>query len=381
MEGLEQQTLTELSVDREVRKAAGFREVAKKITPQILRTLYDNQVKESPRRPDAGKPFFAPRDGTLPKRGAKRDEDQLAIALANHARASERDVHLPARLPSDDPGTLRVLDYHVPLKVAAADPGMARADVIGIGRDDRMVVLALRWLAASAKRGSTGDTPLRFLLDGLATCACLEANAAALRAEAKESVGVTFADAPPILLLVASPRWWELARKREAQKGAAWINQLERLARVLEGSEGAGDLVGPDGDDSPPVEPIGIEVRFVSLHVDAEPAWEVDADEKPTFAAPPRFATAWESTAGRIKPKSKPRSRTAVAEPEIIEPDLSRPVRGYKLNDAYEAGDRIEHPTLGLGVVQGVAGPTKIAVLFDGEKKVLVHDRPSPGGP
>lgn len=380
MEGLEQQTLIELSIDREVRKAAGFREVAKKISPQILRTLYDNQVKESPRRADAGKPYFGSRDGTLPKRGAKRDEDQLAIALVNHSRATAREVHLPSRLPSDDAGTLRVLDYHVPLKVAAGDAGMARVDAIGIGRDDRIVVLALRWLAGTATRGSTGDTPLRYLLDGLATCAALEANAAAVRAEAQESLGVTFSDAPPILLLMASPRWWELARKREAQKGAAWINQLERLARVLEGSEGSGELVGPDGDDSPPVKPIGIEVRYLSLHVEAEPAWELDAD-KPTFAAPPRFATAWESTAGRIKPKSKPRSRTALAEPEIIEPDLSRPVRGYKLNDAYEAGDRIEHPTLGLGVVQGVAGPTKIAVLFDGEKKVLVHDRPSPGGP
>jgi hypothetical protein len=379
LEDLEHKTLVELSSDREVRKAAGFREVAKKITPHILRTLYDNQVKESPRRGEAGKPYFAPRDGTLPKRGAKRDEDQLAIALANHARATERELHLPSRLPGDEAGTLRVLDYHVPLKVAAADPGVARIDALGIGRDDRMVVLDLRWLAPSAKRGSTGDTPLRYLLEGLTACAALEANGAMVRAEAKEKLGVTFSEEPPILLLMASPRWWELARKREAQKGAAWINQLERLARVLEGSEGAGDEVGPGGDDAPPVPPIGVEVRFVSLHVEADPAWTLE-DDKPTLAAPPRFATAWESTAGRIKPKSRPRGKPAVVEPEIIEPDLSRPVRGYKVHDAYSAGDRIDHPTLGLGVVQGVAGPTKIEVLFDGEKKVLVHDRPSPGG-
>lgn len=380
MERWENQTLIELSTDREVRKAAGFREVATKISPQILRALYDNQVKASPRRAEAGKPFFAPRDGTLPKRGAKRDEDQLAIALANYARNAERELYIPSRLPGDDAGTLRLLDYHVPLKLTAADPGVARADAIGIGRDDRMVVLALRWLAASATRGSTGDTPLRYLLEGLAACAALEASATALRAEAKERLGVSFSDAPPILLLVASPRWWELARRREAQKGAAWIGQMERLARVLEGSEGTGEEVGPDGDDSPPVEPIGIEARYVALHVEADPAWALE-EERPTLAASPRLTTAWESTAGRMRPKTRSRGKPAVVEPEIVEPDLSRPVRGYKIHDAYSAGDRIEHPTLGLGVVQAVAGPTKIEVLFDGEKKVLVHDRPSPGGP
>ena len=377
---MEHETLIDLAADREVRKAAGFREVAKTISPQILRRLYDNQVKAAPRRAEAGKPFFAERDGTLPKRGAKRDEDQLAIALANHGRALEKPLFLPSRLPGDDAGTLRIVDYHVPLRVTAQDAGPARIDALGVGRDERMVVVALRWLSPTANRGSTGDTPLRYLLEGLAACAAVQASGAALRAEAQEKRGIAFSDAPPILLLLASPRWWELARKREAQKGAAWINQMERLARVLDGSEGTGELVGPDGDDSPPVDAVGIEARYVSLHLDADPAWDLQ-DGKPTLGAPPLFATAWESTAGRIRPKARPRAKAAVLEPEIVEPDLSRPVRGYRIHDAYSAGDRIEHPTLGLGVVQGVAGPTKIEVLFGEEKKVLVHDRPSPGGP
>jgi hypothetical protein len=91
-----------------------------------------------------------------------------------------------------------------------------------------------------------------------------------------------------------------------------------------------------------------------------------------------RLQTAWESTAGRIKPKARPRPKSGPVEPELVEPDLSRPVRAYRLHDAYMPGDRIEHSTLGLGIVQFLAGPTKIEVLFDGVKRVLVHDRPSP---
>ena len=60
----EHQTLVDLAADREVRKSAGFREVAQKLTPHWLRALYDGQLKASPRRGDAGKPYFAPRDGT-----------------------------------------------------------------------------------------------------------------------------------------------------------------------------------------------------------------------------------------------------------------------------------------------------------------------------
>ena len=60
---------------------------------------------------------------------------------------------------------------------------------------------------------------------------------------------------------------------------------------------------------------------------------------------------------------------------EIVEADLDRPIRGYLTNDYYTAGDRIEHPTLGLGVVQGIAGTGKIRVHFDERKSVLVHDR------
>ena len=88
-----------------------------------------------------------------------------------------------------------------------------------------------------------------------------------------------------------------------------------------------------------------------------------------------RLSTAWESTAGRIKPKAKRRAKSSSGEPEIVDADPSRPPRSYRATDAFMAGDTIDHPTLGRGVVQGLAGPTKINVLFEGVKRVLVHGR------
>ena len=77
----------------------------------------------------------------------------------------------------------------------------------------------------------------------------------------------------------------------------------------------------------------------------------------------------------------RPRNRRTAAAPSVtvITSDLSRPVRDYRSNEHYAAGDRIQHPTLGTGVVQGGAGPGKISVHFDDRRSVLVHDRAAPG--
>ena len=61
----------------------------------------------------------------------------------------------------------------------------------------------------------------------------------------------------------------------------------------------------------------------------------------------------------------------------IVEADLSRPVRAYTLHDSFAAGDRIDHTKLGLGVVQGIAGPGKIRVRFEEKQSILVHERGS----
>jgi hypothetical protein len=78
-----------------------------------------------------------------------------------------------------------------------------------------------------------------------------------------------------------------------------------------------------------------------------------------------------------VKPRSQPRPKAAAAPAEVrIEADLSRPIQSYSVVDSYRSGDRIQHPTLGIGVVQGGAGTGKILVLFeDGRRATLVHAR------
>ena len=72
-------------------------------------------------------------------------------------------------------------------------------------------------------------------------------------------------------------------------------------------------------------------------------------------------------------------TRVAVVTPDdevvLVEADLSRPPRAYGIRESYTPGDRIEHPTLGMGVVQALAGAGKISVLFNEKTSLLVHER------
>ena len=49
--------------------------------------------------------------------------------------------------------------------------------------------------------------------------------------------------------------YWEICRKREAQKGAGWIRELERIGREV-------------------AQVIGVEVIYLGLDVPGEPAWK-----------------------------------------------------------------------------------------------------------
>ena len=59
----------------------------------------------------------------------------------------------------------------------------------------------------------------------------------------------------------------------------------------------------------------------------------------------------------------------------MVEADLSRPVRAYGPHESYHPGDRIEHPTLGLGVVTK-SFPGKVEVRFAEATSRLVAGRP-----
>jgi len=191
-------------------------------------------------------------------------------------------------------------------------------------------------------------------LQALAHAAAIDANREAFRSEIEAATGKTTGEEAPAVVIAASPRYWELCRKREAQKGAGWIRELERIAREIG-------------------ETIGTEIFFVGLTTDSVPGWEYD-DEGPLLTGPIGFEKSWETGAGKLKPK--PKKKKIDPADEIVEADLSKPLLSYSIRDSYERGDRIAHTKLGDGVVQGVVGRGKIAVMFGEERKLLIHERP-----
>jgi len=355
--------IVDLAGNQEVRKAAGFRAAAAELTGAVLAGHYGKEIENAPRRHDAGKKYLVAYNSRLAgSRKPRRDAEHLALALTEYSRRTGESLALP-----EDAGHVDFVHAQIPVRSAAPDKslgendpnaGLLPIDLLGVGPEDRLVVARVKYVAPSAGRTGTGETPLRALLEGLAATALAAANQAALSQEVAEKIGHQFADGPPQLLLLGSPRYWELCRRREAQKGAAWIQQLERLAKE----------VG---------EACGVDVLFLGCKLAGDPGWGYP-EGAPVLDEPPRLLAAWEYGAGRVRPKPKPRPKLSSPATVLVEADLSRPVRPYVFTDSYEAGDRVEHSTLGTGVVQGVAGPGKISVLFGDKRSVLVHERPVP---
>lgn len=351
--------LIALSTDAQVKQAKGFRAAAAELSGERLEELYQQEVANAPNRQDAGKKYLGVRTGRTPTGPqAGKDDRHLALALDAWAKAGGESVEMPGG------EKLEIVDSTVPLRTAApdrakgdADPnkGVEDIDVLALLPDDRIAIMRTKFLAPAATRGGAGDTPLRALLSGLAQAAMVDANKEAFRAEIEAATGRKTCDEAPALIIAASPRYWEICRKREAQKGAGWIRELERLGREVSGL-------------------IGVEVFFLALTVDADPAWSYEEDG-PLLAGTPDLDPSWETGAGKLKPKPKSRPKKHDAVAAIVDADPSRPPRDYRIGDTYESGDTIVHTQLGTGVVQGVVGRGKIAVLFGDEKKLLVHER------
>jgi len=351
--------LLRLADDREVRHASQFRKVAADLSGESLAAQWHESLRLAPRRADGGRRFLQPHGGRAPtERQRSKDEEHLAAALVRFCREAGRGLALP------DDSTVRFLDWSVPLKAAAADPaagdadpnrGVERIDLLGVVGEGRPALGFVKFLEPGAARAGTGDTPLRFLLHALGHAAIAEASRDAVAREVEAAHGVRFAEGAPALLLVASPRYWDLCRRREAQKGAAWIHELERLAREIDTH-------------------LGVAVHFLALELEGDPGFGFDAGGS-RLDAPPRLERAWEAGAGRVRPRPKPRAKAAEPAPQTVEPDLSRPVRSYGPHETYRPGDRVQHPTLGLGVVQR-ALPGKVEVQFENTTSRLVAGRP-----
>ena len=106
-----------------------------------------------------------------------------------------------------------------------------------------------------------------------------------------------------------------------------------------------------------------------------------EGEERVDTEAKPKKVVAARKTAAPRKPGStstsaKSSSKKAAAHDEpLVEPDLSRPIRLYKMTDAYEPGDRVEHPKFGQGVVELLSGPGKMTVFFEDGRRTLAHHR------
>jgi len=355
---LSENPLLTLAAERSVRLANEFQKAAAALTAEQLMDAFQAAQAEAPRRAEAGKAFFEPRPARRRTRAKDRDAEDVAAALVGHCAAADKPLWMPKILPDDPDHTLELLDHRVPLRVRREDKGTGHLDLVGL-LDDRLAIVKFKYVAADAARGSTGDTPLRMLLEGLSELATATVNADAMRAELAERFGREVSDAAPALVLIATRRYWELARKRSVQKGAHWIRELVRLASDLESAGG-------------PV------VEYLGLDLPDSPGFEIQTDdqgeEQPVFTATPRLVLAWEATAGRVKTRSKPKARVEDKD-EVVAADPSRPPRPYRITESYGPGDTIEHPTLGSGVVQAPGGPGKIQVLFGEDRKILVHER------
>ncbi|HIG72467.1 MAG: hypothetical protein ABGX04_16050 [Myxococcales bacterium] len=367
--------LIALVADRDVKQAKGFRAAAEKLTGASIETDYQLEVTNSPRRSGDDLAHLGIRSGRKAKgRQHGRDEKHLAEAIARAAKDGGEESLVPASLELPTGESIRFIDSSVPIRTAAPDKGKGDSDpnagiedipLLALVGEDRVAVVVLKYLDPDATRSGAGDTPLRLLLQGLVHAAATDANGEALRAEISEATGQTTGGEAPAVVIAASPKYWELCRKREAQKGAAWIRELERIAREIG-------------------ETIGTEVFFVGLTLDpasdstsdpdseSNPGWSYD-DEGPLLSSQIGFVKAWETGAGKLKPK--PKKKKVDPADEIIEADLSKPLLKYSIRDSYERGDRLAHTKLGEGVVQGVVGRGKIAVMFGEEKKLLVHER------
>jgi hypothetical protein len=89
----------------------------------------------------------------------------------------------------------------------------------------------------------------------------------------------------------------------------------------------------------------------------------VRAEEKAAAVARPHRRTGASGT------------RAAKGAKPLVDADLTRePVR-YSTNARFDPGQRVEHSTFGLGIVERVLGPQKVQIHFASGSKVLAMGR------
>ena len=161
-----------------VNRVVEFAEVAGTLASDVgkLAHGYENLVRVAPRRHDRGKRYLHGRTGTTSSgASSNRREEHLAVALYNASRGGAAFA-----LPDNRP--LEIIDYQMPLKARQHNRGVGKVDLFAVV-DGRLPCIVE--LKVAGKR-TLGDTPLRAILEGLAYCAIVEANAADIASEVAE---------------------------------------------------------------------------------------------------------------------------------------------------------------------------------------------------
>ena len=88
------------------------------------------------------------------------------------------------------------------------------------------------------------------------------------------------------------------------------------------------------------------------------------------------------NSSGKVRPTPrKPKKPAPVWQPDqsAVGAVLSRPVRPYDVGGSYRVGDRIEHRTYGVGVVDAIIDPHKMQVFFPSGHRTMTQLRPAAG--
>ena len=209
-----------------VNHIVAFAEVTSTLASNVgmLAHGYEDLVRIAPRRHDRGKRYLHGRTGvTSSGASSNRREEHLAVALYNASRGGAAFV-----LPDQRP--LEIIDYQMPLKARQGDRGVGKVDLFAVV-DGRLPCIVELKMAGKMARG---DTPLRALLEGLAYCAIVEANAADIAAEVSEQYALSASR--PTLVVMAPDDYW--AGYLDHPRAGKWLSAVRDLVSGLQDTLG-----------------------------------------------------------------------------------------------------------------------------------------------
>jgi hypothetical protein len=88
----------------------------------------------------------------------------------------------------------------------------------------------------------------------------------------------------------------------------------------------------------------------------------------------PKRPRATRTATTRSAPTRPPPPRPAQP---AISADMTVPVRTYRASDAYHPGERVEHPTFGVGLVEDTTAIGRMTVFFESGRRVLAQAKPT----